>query len=47
MRHYTELLVEPKKTKKELLVIAGSATTDKVILYEFAALTNRLGFKST
>lgn len=47
MRHYTQLPAEPKRTKKELLAKAGSATADAVILHEFAALADKLGFKST
>ena len=47
MRHYTQLPAETKKTKKELLAKAGSATADEVILHEFAALADRLGFTSS
>ena len=47
MQHYPELPAETKKTKKELLAKAGSTTADEVILHEFVALADRLGFKSS
>ncbi len=46
MRHHCEMPAEAKKKGKDLLAKAGAGGADEEVLFEFAALANRLGFRS-
>ncbi|CAD6446248.1 f68f9563-ded7-4069-bc2f-2a3b06713e93 [Sclerotinia trifoliorum] len=46
MRNYKEIAPNTKKKKKDLLAKSGVEKADEMILFEFAALADRLGFAS-
>jgi hypothetical protein len=46
MRHFREMPAERKKRKKDLLAKAGCGKADEMVLHEFAALADQLGFVS-
>ncbi|KAL6242584.1 hypothetical protein RBB50_010230 [Rhinocladiella similis] len=46
MRHYRAMPTEARKKRKDLLAKAGVEKADEQVLSEFAALADRLGFKS-
>ena len=46
MCHFCEMLVKPKKKKKNLLAKSEVRRTDETVLCEFAVLANQLEFES-